>query len=140
MKRINTIYGVLVNSDVKKGNPCFRFSNVGRSYLFKPAAAYLDKLLPDTLDLATRAVTADTLIRLLQSSDEYEHMMASVDPVNTYDIDCIIADDDATGLSFDVIYKWAVGVPFTTENIKINKTDDPITTVQKALWIILSVK
>lgn len=136
---INKIYGVLVNNDSSVDNECFRFSNASRNCLAPAASVYLNKLLPDNMSIIEKAATADTVIRLLQSSDEYAVMVQELDPVNTYDTDCVQSTTCAC-LPFKTMYEWASQIPITANKVKIDPTDDPITVVQKAFWIILSAK
>ena len=136
--KINTIYGIIVDTDKGVDMPYYRFSNVSRSSLPAAAKSYLDMLLPADIPINVRMATADTIIRLLQASDGYEKFVSIIDPVNTYDIDCRCGDN-CDSLSFDVLYKWASALPLAADDMHIEQTDDPITTVQKALWIILSV-
>jgi hypothetical protein len=132
MMHVNFIYGVFVNGELEENTPFFRFSNVSRTVLQKSAADYIASLFTANTPLIVRAATTDTLIRLVQSYDDYERVIADIDPVNTYDIDCLV-DDTVKGLSFNEIYEWALKCPFRLHDVYSGVLDDPITTIQKAV-------
>ena len=136
MKQINVLYGAIVDGELEENTPYYRYSNVSRDILQKDAKAYLDKLFPPSTTVLQRAITADTLIRLLQSADQYKWFITTVDPVNTYDTEHICKTADISGLSFERIYNWASGMPLKIRTVPTNPTDDPITTIQKVMMSI----
>lgn len=135
MKHINFIYGILTNGELPENTPFFRFSNVSRSVMSKAAVSYLNTLLSDDVDIRTRAATADSIIRILQSYDNYEQLINEIDPVNTYDVDCIV-DDATRSVSFNAIYEWALKCPFRLNDVYAGPLDDPITTIQKTVFAL----
>jgi hypothetical protein len=138
MATVNYIYGVLVNGELPENHESFRFSNVSRSVLPVTARQYLDKLLPDTMAIERKAATANVLIRLLQSYDNYEQLINDIDPVNTYDDAHICASTDC--ISFPIIYEWAKKCPLRIQDVYAGELDDPVTVIQKAVIAICGAK
>ena len=128
----NVIYGVLMNSTAGA-----RHSDVGRAHVHKHAQDSISALLPSTMSINEKDALIDFLIRLLQSYDEYETVIAVIDPVNTYNTP--IELKSTCSVSFKDLYDWAIAVK-TIAAANIQDTDDPVTCIQKAIISLFNYK
>lgn len=136
MSTVNFIYGVLVNGELCETSDCFRFSNVSRTALQPAAASYIDKLLPMQMPITDRAAIAEVVIRLLQSYDNYEELIHKIDRINTYDTSVNVSNCIQSTDTLPTIYAWAKQCPYRLSDTYVGDMDDPITTIQKAIFAI----
>lgn len=134
MITINRIYGILANG-APKSDVCYRYSTASRVALDERHRAYLNQLIPDTLNGESRAASAELLIQFMSSGETWPEFVNEFDPHNTYDQRLDIKPDSKVMIpTMEMLAQWVARNPFLTDKYPLERSNSIIEKLMNTLY------